>query len=133
MIGRLRSSLVRHFVGYLVTGGSAAVIDLGVFMLLLTEGFGLVPSAALSFCVAAIFNFTISTRYVFNSEASTRRFLTFMVFAIIGLAINTGVTATAAILLPISPGSAKVVGIGTAFLFNFAANALIVFAAGAPR
>lgn len=110
---------------YVLVGGSAAVVDLGGFVLLSLAGFGVGPAAATSFAMAAVWNFTLSSRLVFRVAASWRRFALFGAFALVGLAVNTGVTVAAAHWLP--GAMAKTIGIGVAFGVNFWLNHAIVF------
>jgi putative flippase GtrA len=111
---------------YLVTGGLAAIVDIGGFWLLTHGGLAILPAAITSFCVAAIVNFTTTSVFVFKQRPSARRFATFLVFACVGLALNASVTWALAHVLP-WPVLAKVGGVGCAFVANFLMNALIVF------
>lgn len=124
---RPRTRFLRQFVRYLGVGSAAAAIDLAAFFGLHGAGLGVMPSAAASFGVAAVFNFGLSARFVFETDASQRRFALFVACALAGLAINTTVTTAAAVGLSLPAVLAKIVGIGTAFLFNFTANAFVVF------
>lgn len=120
-------ALTSKLFGYMLTGGVAAIIDLAGFLLLLDAGLGLWPSAALSFTVAAVANFALSSRLVFASRIEGRLFPLFFAVALVGLTVNTGVTVAAGGLLGLPPPLAKLTGIGTSFLFNFGANARVVF------
>jgi putative flippase GtrA len=119
--------VVRKLFGYILTGGAAAVVDAGGFQLLLPTHAPLLACAAISFCIAAIINYTLTSRYVFAARFEWKRFNAFLVFALIGLVINASVTTLAAVMLPIPAILAKLAGIGTAFAFNFLVNLLVVF------
>lgn len=123
----LRSKLGR----YVVAGGLAALIDLGVFLLLDARGAPTLAAAAGSFIVAAVANYVFCALYVFSSSLQARRFVLFLAMAACGLAINAGVTTLAADAVGLAPALAKIGGIGVAFVFNFSVNALLVFPAGA--
>src|SRR3546814_3760611 len=88
---------------------------------------GVTAGATLSFLVAAVANFLVSSRYVFGGGGGARKAVLFLVFAGVGLVIN--VTATTLIWqasdLPLI--LCKTGGVGIAFRFNFAVNYLIVF------
>jgi putative flippase GtrA len=116
----------RTFLGYLVSGGSAALVDLGLFLLLALQGLPVPVASMASFGIAAVWNYTISSRFVFRQPLVGRRFGQFLAVAIAGALINSGMTwlATSA---GIAMWLAKLVGIGFAFLFNYAANSLYVF------
>ena len=90
----------------------------------------------LSFCIAALVNYGLSSRFVFAHSATAQGFALFFVAALIGLSVNLGVTLAGVYLAGLVPIVAKIVGIGTAFLVNFALNLLVVFrpsAAAPPR
>jgi putative flippase GtrA len=116
----------RRFVGYGMTGGVAAVIDLGLFLVFVGLGMAVPLAATASFLVAAVFNFTSSSLLVFKTPVTGRRFLRFLSVASVGLAINVGVTWLVYEAIAI-PALAKAIGIGTAFAFNFVAHSLLVF------
>jgi putative flippase GtrA len=126
LVGRA-PPVVQKFLGYTLTGGAAAVVDAGGFQLLLLTGAPVLACAALSFCVAAVVNFTLTSRYVFASAFGWRRLWVFLVFALVGLVINASVTTVVAAAFPVPPIVAKLCGIAVAFVFNFLLNLLVVF------
>lgn len=117
--------LTGRFSRYLLVGGSAAVVDLGGFILLSDAGLSVAAAAAASFSVSAVYNFTLSSLVVFRVAPTWQRFVLFMAFALVGLVMNTGATVLAANLLP--NVLAKVTGIGVAFGANFFLNHTVVF------
>lgn len=112
---------------YLLTGGAAAAVDIAGFALGLELGLPLIPAATLSFVAGTVVNYLLTARYVFGHARSLRGYLKFSAVATIGLVINVSLTALLATHTPLSAIAAKVVGIGVAFVFNFAINALVVF------
>ena len=130
MTSRLRGLLGSDGLGgrfsrYLLVGGSAAVVDLGVFVLLSEAGLGVPAAAAASFSIAVAYNFTLSSVVVFRVGPTWHRLVLFMSFALVGLVVNTSVTVLAAGWMP---GTlAKVAGIAVAFGANFWMNNAIVF------
>lgn len=122
-------AFVARFLRYLLTGGPAAVVDLGGFALLLETGLPLALAGAVSFCAAAAVNYALTSRFVFRRRAHARGFAVFIAAAGLGLSINVGVTWAAATHLPITPVLAKALGIGVAFVANFLLNNFLVFSA----
>jgi putative flippase GtrA len=116
----------KRFLGYGMTGGMAAVVDLGLFLVF--EGLGMaVPVAATaSFLIAALVNFAASSLLVFKTPVTGKRFLRFLSVASLGFAINVGVTWLV-YELGVAPAFAKAIGIGTAFVFNYVSHSLLVF------
>lgn len=119
------SKLARYFV----TAGTAAIVDVCGFALLRLAPIPIGVSAATSFCAAAIVNYLLSSRHVFNQDATLKGFALFFVAAIGGLVLNVSVTMICSLQYAVPPVLAKIVGIGTAFLFNFWLNQRIVFRA----
>lgn len=112
---------------YGMTGGVAAIVDAGGFELLLRMGLGVAAGGTLSFCLAALVNYWLTSRFVFGKSKTATGFFFFFAFALVGLSVNMGVTLAGVHWLDLLPILAKILGIGTAFLINFALNAGIVF------
>ena len=124
----MRGTLVK-LLRYGVTGGIAAIVDAGGFALLIALGLGIAAAGTMSFCVAALVNYLLSSRFVFASGRSAQGFALFFVIALLGLTINLGVTLAGVYLAGLPPVLAKIGGIGTAFLIDFALNLRFVFRA----
>lgn len=121
----------RQALGYALTGGAAAVVDIGGFHLLARVLPGVLLPATASFLVAALLNYRLTSRWVFGRDwRSLRQAARFFAFACLGLAINAGVTWLLAPVLP--PTLAKTAGVGVAFGANFLMNALWVFGLRSP-
>lgn len=125
-------STAGQFARYLLTGGAAAVVDLGGFAVLHRTGMPIAAAAVASFCAAALVNYGLTARFVFAVRPSIRHFLLFLAFATIGLAINVGVTVLLSTTFGLPPDLGKLGGIAVAVIVNFAMNKWIVFAAGPP-
>ena len=121
------SDTLGKLLRYTLTGGSAAVIDLGAFALLYPAALSLPLAATASFLLAAVENYVFTSYFVYKQALGVRRFGAFLLTASIGLAVNVGVTFAAAAFLGVPPLIAKIAGIGVAFLLNFSLNTLIVF------
>ncbi len=117
---------LRQFSRYLLTGGAAAIVDVGGFALLNSSGTGVAEAAILSFLVALIVNYCLSARFAFGRDVSLGRFLLFAGFAGGGLLINVSVTLGTYAIIDNAVLS-KIMGVGIAFLFNFIINAFLVF------
>jgi putative flippase GtrA len=116
-------------LGYFITAGVAAIVDVGGFVLLNHLGVPLLAAATASFLVAVLVNYSLSSRFVFKVRPSGAGLLKFAAGALIGLAVNVGVTFVAATSLGLMPALAKIAGVGVAFLVNYAVNAKLVFRA----
>jgi putative flippase GtrA len=120
-------ALATRLVKYGMTGGVAAIVDAGGFELLLTMGLDILPASATSFCIAALVNYSLTSRFVFARGRTASGFGLFFAFALVGLTVNVGVTVAGVAWLGLLPLLAKIIGIGVAFLLNFALNAFVVF------
>jgi putative flippase GtrA len=118
---------ISRLLQYAVTGGIAAVVDAGGFALLVNAKLSIVAAASLSFCVAAVVNYSLTSQFVFNREATLRGFGPFLAAALIGLTVNIGVTSMGVFVLGLPPLAAKLMGIAIAFFVNFLINLRIVF------
>lgn len=123
--------LIAKLFRYAFTGGLAAIVDAGGFALLVMAKFAVAPAAVTSFCVAAVVNYRLTSRLVFRQDATGRGFALFLLAALVGLLVNVSVTLATIAALGLPPLAAKIVGIGTAFLLNFALNVGVVFRNGA--
>lgn len=121
-----RSLLGQRLLRYVLTGGTAALVDLGGFALLLHLSVPLALAGTASFGVALLVNYALTARFVFQVRPGLQRLPVFALGALMGLCINMGVTLGLS-GLGLVPLLAKCAGIGTAFLFNFGINALVVF------
>ena len=115
------------FLRYFLTGGLAAIVDAGGFALLHENDIPTLEAAIFSFSVAAVFNFMLTTNYVFRQRPSWKRFSLFLTAALFGLTVNVSITMLSISFLIIDPRLAKIVGIGFAFTINFLMNLFIVF------
>jgi len=114
-------------MGYVVTGGLAAVVDAGGFALLRMTGLAVPVAALASFLTAALVNYLLTSRFVFRQNIEARRGATFFVFAALGLIVNVTLTTVLADYVRLIPELAKVAAIGITFGLNFTLNYFIVF------
>jgi putative flippase GtrA len=123
--GPVHIKLLRYFL----TAGVASIVDVGGFALLCLIPLPIAVAAVISFCVAAVVNYVLSSRLAFHAVPSLRGFAMFFVAALGGLLVNVSVTLLATRYLGLAPVLAKVCGVGTAFLLNFWINLRVVFRA----
>ena len=123
-------ALVRQALGYLLVGGLAAVVDIGLFHLLVSRVEGVLLPAVASFTAAAVVNYSLSSVWVYRRQwCSLRRATQFFLFALVGLCLNAGATWWLVHMFAVAPTLAKIGGVGIAFGANFLMNTFIVFRA----
>ena len=128
-MSRVSGKLLRYFL----TAGVAAVVDVGGFAALCSIHIPIAVAAVTSFCLAAVVNFLLSSRFVFGHAPTVRGFGLFFVAALGGLMVNVSVTLVGSLYLGIPAVLAKTMGVGTAFLVNFWLNLRVVFRTPAVR
>jgi putative flippase GtrA len=118
---------LRQVSRYGVTAGTAALADLGGFVVLDRVGLPVVAAAALSFLLATLVNYGLTARFVFLSPLRLRGYVRFLVAATAGFAVNVSVTLCTLGVFDLPPICAKLAGIGVAFFANFVLNTIFVF------
>ncbi len=119
--------LARQGSRYVLTGGAAALVDIGLFMAFRASDIMVVPAALLSFLMATVVNYRLTARHVFATSSSMRGYAKFLAAAGVGLVVNVSLTGLLSAQAAMAPVFAKIVGVGAAFVFNFLLNALLVF------
>ena len=119
--------MISKLARYVLTGGMAAVIDVGCFRGFLAFGVPTILAASMSWLIAAFVNYGSTSRFVFQRAVSHKHALLFLAGAAVGLSINVSITVLFIRHFGIAPVWSKTLGIGVAFIFNFFINALWVF------
>jgi putative flippase GtrA len=113
--------------GYFVTGGLAAVVDVGGFRLLREVGLVIPIAAVLSFLVAMVVNYALTSRLVFRQDLAPAKGAMFFFFATLGMIANVTLTTILATYFHLPPEIAKAAAIGATFGLNFTLNYFVVF------
>jgi putative flippase GtrA len=111
----------------LLTGGAAAVVDIGGFAFLSALHVPVVLAAACSFFMATVVNFFLSARWVFGAPANLRGYMLFLSGAMFGALVNVMLTTVGVASLDLPKIVAKTVAVAVTFIVNFWINALVVF------
>ena len=121
------SNFLNKLFGYFLTGGTSALVDVGGFYFLFKYGFNIFLAASISFSLAAIVNYQLTSRFVFNQIPTKNRFYKFLIVALFGLAINVSITGVLVNFLDYNPILSKLIAVVLAFIVNFSLNLMIVF------
>lgn len=117
-----------EFLRYLVTGGTAFIVDAGGFAVLNLLGVAVLPAAAASFAAAAVVNYALTSAFVFGGpRRSAGQALGFLAVALVGLALNSLLTVGFHAWFDMPAPLAKVAAIAVTLLWNFTANKRLVF------
>jgi putative flippase GtrA len=129
-----RTDIRLQFACYLVVGGSAFLVELVSFVLLLQAGAATIPASVASFLVATVANYLLSNAIAFQSGGIARgqEALRFAVVALVGLGLNTGFVW---LLLALGepPLVAKIAAVAPVLAWNFLGRRLFVFSATVPE
>lgn len=89
---RTQGSLPDRLIRYGLTAGAATVVHLGGFLLIVGHVSSVLLAAGLASAAAAA-NYALSALFASHATPSWRRFGLFLAFTLLGLGMNTGVTA----------------------------------------
>ncbi len=131
-------SLVKEFARYLVVGGTAFLIDYGLFWL--TNRFvfntlesGVYYATAVGFIAGLIYNYFLSLVFVFrsakeqNKGKSVGAFLIFAVIGVVGLALSEAGMYLIYDLLHVNEYVARILVAGAVTIFNYGARKILIF------
>lgn len=112
--------MLKQIIKFCLTGGLCTVIDFGV-LFVLTEQIGLsyIVSNIISVSLSTIVNYILSKCVVFNFSNTFKNFMIFVIFSLIGLAINEGLMILCVDLLVVDYKVGKIAATGVVMCFNF--------------
>ncbi len=135
LVQRLRQQTVLR---YLVASALALAVDMGSFLILLELGAAAAPASAAGYALGIVAHWLISSRKVFTDGVAargperTRQKAMFVVSALIGLALTTGIVSSAT-MAGFDPRLAKLVAIAASFTATWLLRSRIVFTAASAR
>jgi len=123
-----------EFGRYLVAGGSAFLVDLGLFTLLVeVVGLNYLVANIIGCGAGFITAYTLSIRWVFRYRRYSDLRPEFVIFVLIGL-VGIGLNELTMYLVVAGFGFAyvlaKVLATGVTFMFNFVLRKLLLFSSG---
>ena len=126
----LNSDFGRAAQRYLVVGGLSALVDWGIFALMLF-GFELhyILAGTISFVLATGLNYYLSVRFVFGSGRRRRseRIVLLYLVSVVGVIFNLGLLSVGIDVLDLHPMLSKILATGLVLVWNFAARYFFVF------
>ncbi|RZT83396.1 putative flippase GtrA [Pseudonocardia sediminis] len=126
-----KSGLLQQIVRFVAVGVVAAVVDFGVYHLLLHLGLPVPVSKGISFILGTTTAYLLNRKFTFNDTGGGRgRFAGFVALYAVTFAVNIGVNSAALALLPtiaFATTIAWVIAQGTATVINFVMLRTVVF------
>lgn len=119
----IQSKLFKQLFRFGIVGGIAFIIDYSI-MVLCKEvfHFSTLLSAGLGFTISVIFNYIASVKWVFDvskKNSSTKQFVLFIVFSVMGLGITEAIMWFGEDILKISYLIVKIFATAVVMVFNF--------------
>jgi glycosyltransferase involved in cell wall biosynthesis len=118
-----------RFVFYAAAGGVCALINWSFFYILhYLAHINYLPAAAVSFCFSTTANYALSS-LIFKSKGRRKlaEYVLVLLASAAALSIDLGVMYALIERLDFSPMAAKILGTGSAFLFNYSARQFFIF------
>ena len=119
---------------YLLASVGALAVDIGAFLGLMALGLAATPASAAGYTLGILAHWLLSSRAVFTGRvaqagiARTRQKVLFVVSALAGLALTTGIVASAQ-ALSLYPRAGKLVAIVLSFALTWWLRNVVVFRA----
>ncbi len=118
-----------QFLFYLFIGGIAAILNLGIFLMLHAISTPTVIAAPLAFIVAAIVNYLLCIKLLFRHQARWNSKMEILLFSLLVACVCLFDLAATTFLLSVffKPWSAKLIATILGLVLNFAGRRLLIF------
>ena len=123
----MKKELINQIGKFFVVGIIATVIDY-VILIICKELIGLpiLLSTSIAFVISLIFNYILSTKWVFKVSSSRKKSILFILFSIIGLLLTEFIMWLLNIKLLINYLIVKVIATAIVMVFNFITRKFIL-------
>lgn len=120
-----------QFLRYVIVGGLSFLVDYGL-LYLFTETVGMyyLASATLSFMAGLVFNYLISTRWIFNNSKYANKMTEFTIYGVIGgvgLVFNNLLLFTFTDMFHVHYMVSKLIVAAIVMIWNFVGRKIILF------
>lgn len=120
-----------QFFRYIIVGGLSFLVDYGL-LYLFTETVGMyyLASATLSFMAGLVFNYLISTRWIFNNSKYANKMTEFTIYGVIGgvgLVFNNLLLFTFTEIFHVHYMVSKLIVAAIVMIWNFVGRRFILF------
>lgn len=121
------NNLIKQILKFGVVGGTAFIIDYGVFALLTYLGMHYLLAQVFSFTISLAFNYWLSIKWVFDAKKQTKKeVINFIVLSVIGLGINEILLYIGVDKLNYHELIVKLVATFIVMIYNFITRKLII-------
>lgn len=125
----MKNSLFKQILKFGVVGGLAFLIDYSL-LFICTEYLNIyvLYSSVISFSVSVIFNYILSTKWVFNANGNKtiKDFIMFLILSVIGLALNQLIMFIGVEKLDIYYMLVKIMSTAIVMVYNFITRKIFI-------
>ncbi|WP_269321484.1 GtrA family protein [Prescottella defluvii] len=122
--------LKTQIVRFVLTGGLSAVVDFGLYLLLLAVGLPMPVAKSIGFIAGTTTAYLINRRWTFKAEPSRARFIAVVALYAVTFAVQVGLNQVMAHVFPDEWWRiplAFVIAQGTATVINFVVQRAVIF------
>ena len=123
------NKLLRQILKFGVVGGTAFIIDYGIFTILsqLLHIHYLIASV-ISFSISVIYNYILSIKWVFDvsKKQTAKEFIVFIILSVIGLGLNSLIMYVSVDLMHIHEMISKIIATAIVMVYNFITRKIFI-------
>ncbi len=124
-----QNKLFQQIFRFGIVGGTAFIIDYGIFALLnQILGIHYIIAGTISFSISVIYNYILSIKWVFDvtKKQTTKDFIIFIVLSVIGLILNNIIMYISVDLMHIHELIAKIIATAIVMVYNFITRKIFI-------
>ena len=130
MIEKIKSNkLLMQILKFGVVGGTAFIIDYGIFTILSQLlGIHYLIASIASFTISVIYNYILSIKWVFDvsKKQTSKEFIVFVILSVIGLGINSLIMYLSVDLMHIHEMISKIIATAIVMVYNFITRKIFI-------
>lgn len=125
----LKNKLIVQIIRFGFVGGTAFIIDYGIFTILnQLLGIHYIIAGTISFSISVIYNYILSIKWVFDvtKKQTTKDFIIFIVLSVIGLILNNIIMYISVDLIHIHVLISKIIATAIVMVYNFITRKIFI-------
>ena len=130
MIEKIKNNkLLMQILKFGVVGGTAFIIDYGIFTILSQLlGVHYLIASIISFSISVIYNYILSIKWVFDvsKKQTTKEFIIFVILSVIGLGLNSLIMYISVDLMQIHEMISKIIATAIVMVYNFITRKIFI-------
>ena len=130
MIEKIKNNkLLMQILKFGVVGGTAFIIDYGIFTILSQLlGIHYLIASIISFSISVIYNYILSIKWVFDvsKKQTSKEFIIFIILSVIGLGLNSLIMYVSVDLMHIHEMISKIIATAIVMVYNFITRKIFI-------